>query len=168
VLAGDQRVRGAEVNVTGHIIPNWSIFSGLSLMRGRVIASGVAVEQGSELAYVPHVSFNQFTAYDFALGLSVGAGVNHESGHFHNQTGGFLFVSGATAQPKYVENAAVIQAETKFWTANAVASYAIHKHLTVQANLNNIFNEHYADRSYDRHFLPGPTRQLLVNTIVKW
>jgi catecholate siderophore receptor len=168
VLAGDQRVRGAEINVTGHVIPNWSIFSGLSLMRGRVIASGVAVEVGSELAYVPHVSFNLFSSYDFAMGLSIGAGVNHESGHFHNQTGGFLFVSGATAQPKYVENAAVIQSATKFWTANAVASFAVNEHLNVQANLNNIFNEHYADRSYDRHFLPGPTRQLLVNTIVKW
>lgn len=168
VLAGDQRVRGAEFNVTGHIMPNWAIFSGLSVMRGKVIASGVAVEVGSELAYVPHVSFNLFSSYNFPKGLTVGAGVNHESGHFHNQTGGFLFVSGATAQPKYVENAAVIQAATKFWTANAMASYAVNKHLNLQVNLNNIFNERYADRSYDRHFLPGPTRQLLVNSIVTW
>jgi catecholate siderophore receptor len=168
VLAGDQRVRGAEFNVTGHIMPNWSVFSGLSLMRGKVIASGVAVEVGSELAYVPHVSFNFFTSYEWPKGLSIGAGVNHESGHFHNQTGGFLFVSGATAQPKYVENAAVIQDKTEFWTANAMAAYAVNKHLNLQANLNNIFNERYADRSYDRHFLPGPTRQLLVNSIVSW
>jgi len=168
VLGGDQRVRGAEFNVTGNITSRWGIFSGISFMHGTVISSGVPVEVGSELAYVPHISFNAFSTYRFANRLTIGGGVNGESGHFHNQTGGFLFVSGATAQPKYVENASTIQSYTRFWTANAMASYPVTKHLTLQVNLNNITNTKYADRSYDRHFLPGATRQLLVSPVFSW
>jgi catecholate siderophore receptor len=169
VLAGDQRVRGAEFNINGNITPRWSVLSGLGLMRGRVLASGVAIENDAEMAYVPHLTFNLFSTYrvNVGRGLTLGAGVNHNSGHFHNQTGGFLFVSN-TNQPKYVANAAAIQAKTKYWVANAMASYPIATHLDLQVNLNNIGNTKYADRSYDRHFLPGPARQLLVSTNINW
>jgi catecholate siderophore receptor len=157
-----------EFNLTGNITTRWGIFSGLSLMRGKVIASGVPVEVGSELAYVPHVSFNLFTTYRLPMGLTIGGGANHESGHFHNQTGGFLNVGGATASTKYVENAAAIQALTKFWTYNAMAIYPITRHLELQVNLSNITNTRYVDRSYDRHFLPGATRQLLISPVFTW
>ena len=46
-----------------------------------------------------------------------------------------------------------------------MASYPVHRHLTLQVNLNNIGNEKYADRGYDRHFMPGPMRQILFSPV---
>jgi outer membrane receptor for monomeric catechols len=47
-----------------------------------------------------------------------------------------------------------------------MASYPVNRHIALQLNLNNIGNEVYADRAYDRHFLPGPTRQILFSPVI--
>ena len=69
------------------------------------------------------------------------------------------------SQPKYATNAAAIQALTKYWVFDAMASYPVNKHLSLQVNLNNIGNAKYADKAYDRHFMPGPARQILFSPV---
>jgi catecholate siderophore receptor len=69
------------------------------------------------------------------------------------------------SQPKYATNAAAIQALTKYWVFNAMASYPVHRHLTLQLNLNNIGDTKYADKAYDRHFMPGAGRQILFSPV---
>ena len=73
---------------------------------------------------------------------------------------------GTVANPKYVENAAAIQALTKYWLFNAMAIYPLNQHIQLQVNATNLANEKYADRAYDRHFLPGPTRQILFSPVI--
>ena len=71
------------------------------------------------------------------------------------------------SQPKYATNAAAIQALTKYWVFNAMASYPVNRHLTLQVNLNNIGERRSTpDRAYDRHFLPGPARQILFSPVI--
>jgi catecholate siderophore receptor len=168
VLAGDQNVKGAELGVSGNLTSRWGLFGGLALMNGTVKASGVVTEVGAQLAYVPHASMNFWTTYRMKSGLILGGGMNYNSGHYFNQTGGFLFVSGSKSDPRYVQNAAAIQALTKYWVFNAMASYPFNKHITVQVNGSNLNNAKYADRAYDRHFLPGPTRQVLAGPVITW
>jgi catecholate siderophore receptor len=67
-----------------------------------------------------------------------------------------------------VENAAAIQALTKCWVFDAMATYKVNRHLQVQVNALNSGNEQYVDRGYDRHFLPGPTRQILISPVITW
>lgn len=167
VLAGDQEVRGLEFSASGAITSRWALFGGMSFMSGKVNASGVALEVDQKMAYVPARSGNIWTTYTLPKGLALGAGINYESGHFFNQTGGFLFISGSS-QVKYAENGAVVQAATKFWTASAMASYVINPHLTVQLNGTNLTNTRWADRAYDRHFMPGATRQFTISPVIKW
>jgi catecholate siderophore receptor len=168
VLAGDQQVKGVELGVSGNLTSRWGVFGGLSLMSGVVKGSGVVSEIGQQLAYVPKASLNLWTSYRLPTGLTLGGGTNYSSGNYFNQTGGFLFVSGATPNPKYVANAAAVQALTKYWLFNAVAMYPLNKHITLQVNGTNLGNEKYADRAYDRHFLPGPARQVLVTPVITW
>src|SRR5690349_25140838 len=100
---------------------------------------------------------NLWSTYQLPKKITLGGGVNYSNGHFFNQTGTFNFVaSGTTPEPKYAENAAAIQALTKYWLFNAMPSYPFNRHLTLQVNLNNIAHDYYSDRAYDRHFLPGP------------
>jgi catecholate siderophore receptor len=100
------------------------------------------------------------------MGLTIGGGTNYSSGNYFNQTGGFLLVGGGTVpNPKYVPNAAAIQALTKYWLFNAMASYQLNRHVQLQVNATNLGNERYADRAYDRHFLPGPSRAIAFSPV---
>ncbi len=167
VLAGDQQVRGVELSASGAITTRWALFGGMSFMSGKVRDSGIAIEMDQKMAYVPARSGNLWTSYTLPIGLALGAGVNYESGHFFNQTGGFLFISGSS-QVKYAENGAAVQASTKFWTASAMASYVISARVTIQLNGTNLTNTRWADRAYDRHFMPGASRQFTISPVIKW
>jgi len=166
VLAGDQDVKGVEFGLSGNITPRWGAFGGLSLMNGEVKNSLVVSEVGAQLPYVPKASLNLWTTYRLPMGLTIGGGTNYSSGNFFNQTGGFLFVGGGTvANPKYVQNAAAVEALTKYWLFNAMASYPLNRHVQLQVNATNLGNERYADRAYDRHFLPGPSRAIAFSPV---
>ena len=165
-LLGDQEVNGVEFTVAGTILPRWVAYGGVSLMDGEVKKSANPSEEGVMLPYVPKAMLNLWSTYELPMRLTVGGGVNYSDGNFFNQTGTFNFVAGGTtAQPKYAANAAAIQALTKYWVFNAMASYPVNRHLTLQLNLNNIGDEKYADRGYDRHFMPGPGRQILFSPV---
>jgi catecholate siderophore receptor len=167
ILAGDQRIDGIELGVNGHLTTRLTAFAGLALMDGKVRESGAPSEVGARLAYVPRISFDVWSTYELSRQLTVGGGVRHSDGHYFNQTGGFLFVSNRF-DTRYVENAAAIQALTRYWVIDAMATYQINKHLQLQVNANNLNNERYVDRGYDRHFLPGPTRQILISPVITW
>jgi catecholate siderophore receptor len=168
-LLGDQEVNGVEFTLAGRVLPRWAVFGGLSLMDGKVKKSAQPSEEGVVLPYVPKAMLNLWSTYELPRRVLVGLGVNYSSGNFFNQTGTFNFVAGGTvAQPKHAANAATIQALTKYWVVNAMASYPVNRHLVLQVNLNNIGNEKYADRGYDRHFMPGPARQILVSPIISF
>jgi catecholate siderophore receptor len=166
VLAGDQDVKGVEFGLSGNLTPRWGAFGGLALMNGEVKNSLVVSEVGAQLPYVPKASLNLWTTYRFPMGLTIGGGTNYSSGNYFNQTGGFLFVGGGTVpQTKYAPNAAAVQELTKYWLFNAMASYQVNRHLLLQVNATNLGNEQYADRAYDRHFLPGPTRAIAFSPV---
>lgn len=167
VLTGEQKVKGFEFGISGNLTDRIYVFGGLTLMDGTVVESGQPSEVGNELAYVPEKQLNLWSTYRLWKALTVGGGVNYNDGHYFNQTGGFLFVAGGTTpQTKYVPNATAVQELTKYWLFNAMASYPVHKHLLLQVNLTNITNAQYADRAYDRHFLPGPSRQIVFTPVV--
>jgi outer membrane receptor for monomeric catechols len=46
-----------------------------------------------------------------------------------------------------------------------MAGYPVNRHLTLQVNLNNIGDTKYADKAYDRHFMPGAGRQILFSPV---
>ena len=117
------------------------------------------------LSYVPDISFNLWSTYRLPMNLTLGGGTNYSDGHYFNQTGGFLFVSNRL-DPRYVQNAAAIQALTKYWVFNAVAMFPINKHINLQLNATNLGNEKFVDQAYDRHFLPGPTRQIVFTPVI--
>jgi catecholate siderophore receptor len=167
VNAGDQRIDGVEFGLNGRLTSRLTAFAGLALMDGKVRESGIPSEVGARLAYVPRMSFDLWSTYEVSRDLTVGGGVRHSDGHYFNQTGGFLFVANRF-DTRYVENAAAIQALTKYWVIDAMATYKVNKHLQLQVNANNLNNEQYVDRGYDRHFLPGPTRQILISPVLTW
>lgn len=154
VLAGDQQVKGVALGVSGNMTSRWGVFSGLSLMNGEVKESGVAAEVGRRLSYVPKTSFNAWTTYRLPAGLTLGGGAQFTDGYFFNNTNALT-----------TENAAAIQRLTRYWLFNAVAIFEVNSHLNLQVNGTNLANEHYVDRGYTGHFIPGAGRAALISPV---
>ncbi|MFH1499756.1 MAG: TonB-dependent siderophore receptor [Verrucomicrobiota bacterium] len=73
-LAGDQRVQGLELGVSGFVTRHWNVFAGYAYQDSEVLSSANATEIGSALARTPEHSLNLWTAYELPFGLTVGGG----------------------------------------------------------------------------------------------
>ncbi|MCC7240937.1 MAG: TonB-dependent siderophore receptor [Acidobacteria bacterium] len=155
ILAGDQQVTGIEFGLSGNLTSRWSVFSGLSLMDGKIEESLVAAEVDKRLSYVPETSFNIWSTYRLPMNLSIGGGAQF--------TGGYYFNNSNTASSA---NAEVIQRLTRYWLFNAMLSQRINKHLDLQMNMNNLSDERYVERGYTGHFSPGPSRSIVVGPVI--
>jgi catecholate siderophore receptor len=155
ILAGNQQVTGVEFGLSGNLTERWGLFTGLSLMKGRIDQSLVAAEVDARLPYVPERSFNLWSTYRLARRATVGAGAQFTGGYFFNNTNALT-----------TANAAAIQRLTRYWLFNAMASHRFNPHLELQTNLNNLANERYVERGYTGHFVPGPGRSILVSPVI--
>ena len=156
VLAGNQQVSGVEFSVAGNVTPRWDVFGGVSLMKGAIQESAVTAEIDKRLSYVPETSFNVWSTYRL-IDLTLGGGAQFTSGYFFNNTNA---LSSA--------NAAAIQRLTRYWLFNAVVTYDVNRHLSLQVNGTNLADMRYVDRGYTGHFIPGPGRAVLVTPVLKF
>jgi catecholate siderophore receptor len=154
VLAGDQLVTGVEFGLSGNLTTRWGVFTGLSLMKGEIAESLVAVEVDKRLSYVPEKAFNLWSTYRLPARLTIGGGAQFTGGYYFTNTNALA-----------TNNAAAIQRLTRYWLFSAMASYRISSHLSVQVNGTNLADERYVERGYTGHFLPGPGRGVLVSPV---
>jgi catecholate siderophore receptor len=148
VLAGEQVVNGLEVGASGRITRQWSVFSGYAYMQSEIAASNTSAELGNALALTPSHTLSLWTMYDLPRGVSVGGGANYMDAVFRNATN-------ATSVPSY-------------WLLNALASYAVNSHLTLRLNGQNLADVEYVDRVGGGHYIPGPGRQIMLTTDVRF
>jgi catecholate siderophore receptor len=157
ILAGDQEVTGVEIGASGNLTPRWNVFTGLAVMDGTVKESAVAAEVGKRLSYVPKTSFNLWSTYRLPFDLTLGGGAQFTDGYFFNNTNALT-----------TANQAAIQRLTKYWLFNAVATYDINRHLSLQMNASNLANHRYVERANQGHFIPGAGRAVVISPIVKF
>jgi catecholate siderophore receptor len=155
VLAGNQQVSGVEFGLSGNLTSRWGLFSGLSLMHGKIDQSLVAAEVDQRLSYVPEQSFNLWSTYRLPGSVTVGGGAQFTGGYYFNNTNALT-----------TANAAAIQRLTRYWLFSAMASHRFSPHLDLQLNLNNLANERDVERGYTGHFVPGPGRSVLLSPVI--
>lgn len=156
VLLGDQAVTGLELSIAGNLTRAWSVFGGFSLMDSEVRASGVADEVGQELAYVPRSSLTIWSTYQVDR-LTIGGGAEFTDGYFFNNTNSLTS-----------DNAAAIHDLTRYWLLNAMASFEVNRHLTLQINGTNLGDRRYVERGYGGHFIPGAGRAVIVSPVISF
>jgi catecholate siderophore receptor len=150
-LDGNQRVDGLQLQASGHLTQNWELFAGYSLLDGKTLSSGTAAYVGKELPNVAHNALNVWTEYYLPLGIEVGGGGNWVGQRFAD--------SGETARvPGYV-----------VW--NAMVSYKLTPHATLQLNGLNLFNRYYYAAPYytsvsENHVVPGAGRSATLSVNV--
>lgn len=148
-LAGDQRVQGIELGISGQVTEAWNLFAGYAYMESEVLDSNNATEIGSALARTPENSFNAWTTYELPFRIVLGAGAQ-----FMDE------VDRSTTTLNQITPA--------YWLYNAMLSYEANQVLTFRLNVNNLSDKAYVDRVGGGHFIPGPGRAIVLTAAFKF
>jgi catecholate siderophore receptor len=144
VLAGTQRVQGAELVLNGRISNRWQVLSSYTYMHSEVVKSQYyPAAVGYRLANVPNNLFNLWTTYQPMQRLTVGGGGNYVDSRTASSTVPLDPTTGLVKQvPGYV-------------VLNAMARYTLTDSLSLQANVFNLANRNYIDEIHPAHIVPG-------------
>lgn len=146
VLAGNQRVDGAEGVIQGHLTSRWNILSSYTFLHSQVVNSAITSQDyptaiGLPLENVPRNLFNLWTEYHLPRGFEIGGGGN--------------FVGKRDANSTTLTSLASLETAPQYWTFNAMAKYEISEHIALQANIDNLFDRFYLDELHPGHVIPG-------------
>ncbi len=146
---GKKRVQGIEINAVGKITEDWAVSAGFTTMNATV-ANGpnVSADGSSDLAYTPKSAFTAWTTYYLPFNLTIGGGARY-SGELKRGT------DSAIGTPAYTDD---------YWVFDAMASYPVNKHLSLQLNVYNLFDKSYVasiNKSGYR-YIPGTPRSAMI------
>ena len=147
VLAGDFRVDGLELGASGRITDNWQVQAGYAYLDSSVVKSAAgAAPAGSPLMNTPKHTITGWTTYNLGDGFEIGGGGRYVSSQF-------------------TQNVPPVKTVPGFFAADAMAKYILSERLSVQVNVNNIFDKYYYDQLHFFHVVPaeGRTALLTVN-----
>ncbi len=159
VLAGNQRVDGAEGVIQGHLTDRWEILSSYTFLHSEVVDSPVTRQNypasiGLPLQNVPDNLFNLWTEYRLPRGFEVGAGSN--------------FVGARDANSTTLTSLSSLETAPEYWTFSAMAKYEINERISVQANIDNLTDRFYLDELHPGHVIPGAGTSALFGVNVKF
>jgi catecholate siderophore receptor len=144
VLAGTQRVDGAEMVVNGRIRSSWQILSSYTYMHSEVVKSQYyPLAVGYRLANVPNNLFNLWTTFEPMHRLMVGGGGNYVDSRTASST---VPLDPTTHFIKEVPGYIVL---------NAMGRYTLTDNLSLQVNVFNLANRNYIDEIHPGHIVPG-------------
>jgi catecholate siderophore receptor len=151
VLAGNQRVSGAEIDVRGRLTSRWDILASYAYLDSKVVSSQFYPEAvGYPLRNVPKNSFNFWSHYRLPHHVEFGLGANYVSSRT------------ASSTEPLDPTIGLLKAVPGYWVFNAMASYPLGEHVDVQANVYNLANRYYYDELHPGHIVPGPGRSALI------
>ena len=144
VLDGASRVDGIALSATGTITEGWDVYASYAYLDSKIIqgVSNFCVRNpaaagcftattplaGNPLTNTPDHAMSLWSTYRVLPQLNVGYGITYQGDYFLNNGAAPLFQTGA------------------FLTNRAMVSYDVTKDFTLQANVNNLFDERYFTR----------------------
>jgi catecholate siderophore receptor len=143
ILAGSQRVDGAEFRVNGRVTSSWQLIAGYTYLDSKVTkAAPGAAPAGAPLMNTPKNAFSFWSVYEISR-LEFGGG-----GHFVGS--------------QYTQNVPPIKTVPSYWTFDTMAKYAITPRVAAQVNVNNLTNRYYYEQLHFFHVVPGEGRTALL------
>lgn len=144
---GKERSKGIEFDITGRIMPNWSVLASYAYNDAKITQSLVPAEIGAQKPNAPKNMANIWTRYNVTNGLFNGLG----------------FGAGANYAGKRNLSINLAQGIPAYTLVNAALYYQVGK-VQLQFNANNITNKKYWVGGYDyiRLFPGAPSNYLLT------
>lgn len=148
-----KRVQGLELGASGKITRRWSVSGGYTFQNATVDEGPAVTQDGSNrLSYTPRHALALWSTYELPHGFRLGGGARYV-GSLQRGT------DSAPGTPDYAE---------AYWVFDAMAGYAVNKHLDFQLNIYNLFDEDYVaaiNKSGYRYF-PGAPRSAVLTANV--
>jgi len=144
VLQGQQRVRGAEISVSGAPIPSlpgWNVIAGYTFLDSEITKSLNPAERGRELQNTPRHTASFWTTYDLPYGVTIGGGVSYVDSRFGNTTN-------TVRVPSYARYDATI-------------SWAVTQGLTARLNILNLTDKYFYEAVHPANIVPGAGRTII-------
>ena len=151
IWESQQVVQGLELSAAGNLTPRWKIFGGIVIMdserhnesgldaelrtdRPGDYTSATATTDGDELAFTPKVSGALWSTYKLTDFFTVGAGVQYV---------GESWVGRPDDAQRIIKNG-LYGKQPSYFLVNAMASYELTENIKLNLNIDNIFDEKYA------------------------
>ncbi len=151
VLAGNQRVRGFEAGMNGHLTSRWDAQMSYAYLDSRVVSSNAyPLAIGAQLANVPRHTFTFWQTFKLPYHTTFGAG------------GNFVGTRTASATTPLDPITGLVKQAPGYWVFNAMAEHPITEHITLHANIYNIADRYYYDQLHPAHIVLGPARSALI------
>src|SRR5581483_9617193 len=151
VLAGTQRVNGAQLQVRARLTSRWDLLAGYANLDGRLVSSQYYPSAiGAQLANVPRNTGNFWSTFRLPWRFELGAGGNYVSSRTARSTAPLDPVTG------------LVREVPGYWVFNAMASRRSTEHLDLQVNVNNVANRYDYDELHPAHIVLGPGRSALI------
>ncbi len=146
-MAGDKRVDGFELGLSGSVTPQWQVYGGYTYLKSRIGDSGKNSNyEGNAFPNTPEHSFSLWNTYDFTPDLTAGVGAYYVAKQYGNE-------ANTISIPSY-------------WRFDAMAGYRFSKTVDLQVNVNNLTNKTYYDKAYPSHYAsiaPGRSAVATLN-----
>ncbi|MEO6080869.1 MAG: TonB-dependent siderophore receptor [Steroidobacteraceae bacterium] len=150
-LGGNQRVDGAEVELTGEITAAWKIRTGYTYLDSQTTRSATGGPLvGKPLVATPRHMLSLFTEYRFAPFFEAGIGV--------------LSVSSRLGQ----NTAALYESAPGYTTFTAMGKYICSSRISLQLNVDNLSDKRYTDQLHNAHVVPGEGRSARLSINVNY
>ncbi len=118
--------KGAELEITGEIMPDWNLHAGFN--------HKVSKQQGDKVSTLtPENEFTLYTSYkvyQWVDGLTLGGGVRWQDETWGN-----------VKNPQYADS--VKHTVSDYWLVDAMANYQVNDQLSLSLNVNNLLDEKY-------------------------
>ena len=143
VQTGSQRTRGFEFSLTGALSPQWQIIGGYANQNAQVTSRTAAAAEGARVPLVPRNTVSLWNRYQATSALGLGLGVVYQDDMY-----------------AAIDDAVTLPSFTRF---DAAAYYTMSRHLRLQMNLENLFDQqYYATANSNDNISPGSPRSVRV------
>ena len=148
---GERRVKGVEVSVVGQIIDALHLSTGLAYAKTK-ITRAAATTQGGVIQFSPKFTFTSWVTYKLPMGVTLGGGARHVGNSVTSSNVDTSTLTGIYRIPSY-------------WIADALVSYEVNKTMSLQLNVNNLFDKNYITsvNSGRSRYYPGMSRSALLS-----
>lgn len=171
-----KRVQGIELGIQGEVSDSLSVYGGLARMWSKQTKG---INKGAEAKNVPDLTFNLWTTYSASdkLKLSYGAQYVGKRRYSDNKYVGGLSNNSSTVTgpagnaPTYVLDT---EKAPSYWVHSLSARYKVNRNLSLNFNVDNIFNKFYWSRigssldGFQLYGVPGAGRSATLSADISF
>jgi catecholate siderophore receptor len=144
VQTGEQRTTGFELGGWGSVTDAWQIVAGFTWQEAEITSTTAAAPEGATVPLVPKRTFSLWNRYQVHRSVGVGIGVVHQSDMY-----------------AAIDNTVTLPGFTR---ADGALFVRVHPLMSVQVNVENLFDERYFATSHgNNNIMPGASRTLRVS-----